>query len=78
MALLHSDLKDMGISSTGHRLTILKGVYHVKIKQNIPFEPDHYVPLCKSLPLDLELGLTRQPPNLARTMLPQHRPTLRA
>jgi hypothetical protein len=37
----------MGISSTGHRLTILKGVYTVKMKQNIAIEPDHYMPLCK-------------------------------
>ena len=47
VALLHSDLKEMGIPSIGHRLTILKSVYDVKIKQNVPIEPDHYVPLCQ-------------------------------
>jgi hypothetical protein len=47
VALLHSDLKDMGLSSIGHRLTILKAVYDVKVKQNIPVEADHYVPLCE-------------------------------
>jgi SAM domain (Sterile alpha motif) len=47
VALLHSDLKDMGLSSIGHRLTILKAVYDVKVKQNIPIEADHYVPLCE-------------------------------
>ena len=47
VALLHVDLKDMGLSSIGHRLTILKAVYDVKVKQNIPIEADHYVPLCE-------------------------------
>jgi len=46
VALLHSDLKEMGISSIGHRLTILKGIYDVKIKQNVIVEPEHYLPLC--------------------------------
>jgi hypothetical protein len=59
VALVHSDLKDMGISSTGHRLTILKGVYTVKMKQNIPIEPDHYVPLCKPLRPDLRAEADR-------------------
>ncbi|KIW03793.1 hypothetical protein, variant [Verruconis gallopava] len=45
MALLHSDLKEMGITSIGHRLTILKAVYDLKIKQHLPIEPDDYVPL---------------------------------
>lgn len=42
----HADLKDAGIASTGHRLTILKGVYNTKMKHNIPIEDEHYVPLC--------------------------------
>ena len=37
----------MGITSVGHRLTILKSVYDIKIKQDIPIESDHYVPLCE-------------------------------
>ena len=49
VALVHSDLKEMGINSIGHRLTILKGIYDVKVKQNVPIEPDHYLPLSKSL-----------------------------
>ncbi|MCJ1445020.1 MAG: Adaptor for signal transduction [Stictis urceolatum] len=48
IALRHDELKEMGVASVGHRLTILKGVYDVKIKQDIPIEADHYVPLCKS------------------------------
>jgi hypothetical protein len=46
VALLHDDLKSMGIASVGHRLTILKSVYDVKKAQDIPIESDHYVPLC--------------------------------
>lgn len=46
ITLLHADLKEMGITSIGHRLTILKGVYDVKIKQGVNVEPEHYVPLC--------------------------------
>ncbi|RFU28858.1 hypothetical protein B7463_g7475, partial [Scytalidium lignicola] len=45
VALQHEDLKQMGVTSVGHRLTILKSVYDIKIKQDIPIESDHYVPL---------------------------------
>ncbi|KAH8909726.1 protein kinase regulator Ste50 [Coniochaeta sp. PMI_546] len=45
VALLHDDLKSMGINSVGHRLTILKSVYDVKIAQDVPIESDHYIPL---------------------------------
>ena len=48
IALRHEELKEMGIISVGHRLTILKGVYDVKMKQEIPIESDHYIPPCKS------------------------------
>ena len=40
----------MGISSAGHRLTILKGVYDIKVKQDIPIEAEDYVPPCEYLP----------------------------
>ena len=46
-ALQHSELKELGVNSVGHRLTILKAVYEIKIRQNVPMEPDDYVPLCK-------------------------------
>ncbi|EKD20465.1 SAM domain-containing protein [Drepanopeziza brunnea f. sp. 'multigermtubi' MB_m1] len=45
VALQHEDLKQMGVTSVGHRLTILKNVYDIKTKQDIPLESDHYVPL---------------------------------
>lgn len=38
----------MGIATIGQRLAILKAVYNVKLIQNIPIEPDHYVPPCAS------------------------------
>lgn len=44
VALLHDDLKQMGINSVGHRLTILKSVYDVKKAQDVAIESDHYVP----------------------------------
>jgi hypothetical protein len=47
VALGHDDLKQMGISSVGHRLTILKSIYDVKKAQDVPIESDHYIPLCK-------------------------------
>lgn len=43
----------MGLHSVGHRLTILKAVYEIKVKQNVPIEPDHYVPLCEIHPSSL-------------------------
>ncbi|MCJ1250581.1 Adaptor for signal transduction [Trapelia coarctata] len=45
VALRHDELKEMGITSMGHRLTILKGVYDMKVQQDIPVETDHYIPL---------------------------------
>lgn len=50
VALQHDDLKQMGVTSVGHRLTILKSVYDLKVKQDIPIESDHYVPLCEHCP----------------------------
>ncbi|KAL8868559.1 MAG: hypothetical protein Q9198_008137, partial [Flavoplaca austrocitrina] len=44
IALKHEELKEMNILSVGHRLTILKGVYDVKVRQEIPIESDHYIP----------------------------------
>jgi len=44
---MHDDLKDMGINSLGHRLTLLKAVYETKMKQNVPIDEDSYVPLCE-------------------------------
>ena len=48
VALRHEELKEMGVASVGHRLTILKGVYDIKVKQDVPIEADHYIPLCEA------------------------------
>jgi hypothetical protein len=48
VALKHDELKEMGIASVGHRLTILKSVYEIKVNQGIPVESDHYIPQCES------------------------------
>jgi hypothetical protein len=49
IALKHDELKEMGINSVGHRLTILKAVYETKVKQDIPMDSDSYIPLCMEL-----------------------------
>lgn len=49
--LQQSNLKDMGITSVGHRLTILKAVYNIKLQHNVAIEEDDYVPLCEYLSL---------------------------
>lgn len=46
----------MGISSVGHRLTILKSVYDIKVKQDIPIEVDNYVPLCRFPRIDWQMA----------------------
>ena len=53
ISLQHAELKEMDVSSVGHRLTILKAVYEIKVKQNVPIEPDDYIPLCTFLPSSL-------------------------
>jgi protein STE50 len=40
-------LKEVGVATIGQRLAILKAVYQLKVAQQIRFEADHYVPLCK-------------------------------
>ena len=40
-------LREIGITSAGHRLEILKAIYRLKVDSGIPIEPEHYIPLCK-------------------------------
>ena len=47
IALRHDELKEMGMASVGHRLSLLKSVYEIKVKQDIPIDNEHYVPLCE-------------------------------
>lgn len=39
-------LKDVGVTTIGQRLAILKAVYQVKLAHNVPIDADHYVPPC--------------------------------
>ena len=41
-------LKEFGVATIGQRVAILKAVYQLKIAQNVPIEPDDYVPPCKT------------------------------
>lgn len=47
IALHHDELKELGVSSAGHRLKILKEVYNIKVHQDVPNEADDYVPPCE-------------------------------
>lgn len=50
VALNHDELRELGISSAGHRLTILKRIYEIKRKQGVSFYKDHYVPISMVAP----------------------------
>jgi hypothetical protein len=45
----HDALKDLDVSSVGHRLYLLKQIYNLKIAHGVKIEKDDYVPICKSL-----------------------------
>ena len=47
MVLTPDDLKEIGVTSAGHRLKILKKVYQVKRYQNVPFGTHDYIPESK-------------------------------
>jgi hypothetical protein len=42
----HDELKDLGVTSVGQRLAILKAVYALKQSQGITIEADDYIPPC--------------------------------
>ncbi|KAI9752082.1 MAG: hypothetical protein M4579_005767 [Chaenotheca gracillima] len=44
IALKHDELKELGMNSAGHRLTLLKKVYDMKVRQDVRIDSDHYVP----------------------------------
>ncbi|RPA98095.1 hypothetical protein L873DRAFT_1688691 [Choiromyces venosus 120613-1] len=41
----HEELRDVGVQSVGHRLTILKNVYNIKIAHGVPIDTGDYVPV---------------------------------
>ncbi|BGP15580.1 hypothetical protein JCM10213_005374 [Rhodosporidiobolus nylandii] len=48
----HSALKDVGIHSVGQRLAILRAVYDLKVRQNVPIEEGGWVPPSEEWDLD--------------------------
>ena len=50
----HDALKDLDVTSVGHRLYLLKQIYNLKIAHGIKFEKDDYVPICMILYLSSE------------------------
>ncbi|KIV86766.1 hypothetical protein PV11_02359 [Exophiala sideris] len=69
VALKHDELKEMGIASVGHRLTILKNVYDMKVNQDIPIEPDDYVPPTAEQNPQHEVATKEDITRLARSMI---------
>lgn len=45
VAISHDELRELGVASAGHRLTILKAVYEQKRRSGVRIEEGHYVPL---------------------------------
>lgn len=45
IAVTHDDLRELGVGSVGHRLTILKAVYEQKLRSGVKIEEGDYVPL---------------------------------
>ena len=45
IALGHDELRELGIASVGHRLTILKAVYEQKMRAGVKIEEGDYIPL---------------------------------
>lgn len=69
VALKHDELKEMGIASVGHRLTILKQVYDAKVNQDIPMEPDDYVPLSAEQNPQFEMATKEDIARIARSII---------
>lgn len=45
VALQHEELRELGVASVGHRLTILRAVYEQKMRGGVRIEDGDYVPL---------------------------------
>ncbi|KAI5121632.1 hypothetical protein M0805_001161 [Coniferiporia weirii] len=52
-------LKEIGISTIGQRLAILKAVYQVKVAHGVEIEPGHYVPPSEQDDIDEPINLNR-------------------
>lgn len=69
VALKHDELKELGIASVGHRITILKAVYEIKMEQDIPIDPDSYVPQSAEPNLQYDMATKDDMHRLARSIL---------
>lgn len=69
VALKHDELKELGIASVGHRITILKAVYDTKVNQGIPIDPDHYQPVSAAPDPQHDLATKEDTHRLARSIL---------
>lgn len=45
-SMTSEDLRSLGVSAIGQRLSILKAIYLVKLAHSVPLEEDDYVPPC--------------------------------
>lgn len=45
----HQTLKDLGITSVGQRLSVLRAVYELKLRDGITMAHDDYCPPCMSI-----------------------------
>ncbi|KAI0788857.1 hypothetical protein C8Q75DRAFT_192738 [Abortiporus biennis] len=60
LCLLDQDsLKEIGITTIGQRLAILKAVYMLKLAHNLPIEADHYVPPSEAEERQEQLSVER-------------------
>lgn len=69
VALKHDELKELGIASVGHRITILKAVYEIKIEQDIPIDPDSYIPQSAEPNPQYDMATKDDMHRLARSIL---------
>ncbi|RGB44081.1 hypothetical protein C1646_749064 [Rhizophagus diaphanus] len=60
----HEALKDLGIRSVGHRVSILKAIYNLKIQHNIPVEIGEYIP--PSAEFESAMSVTNGIPDLRK------------
>ncbi|KAL0580457.1 hypothetical protein V5O48_001527 [Marasmius crinis-equi] len=52
-------LKGVGVATIGQRLSILKAVYNLKVANNIPIEPDSYIPPSEAQDREEDLTLLK-------------------
>ncbi|CAG8548974.1 20897_t:CDS:2 [Cetraspora pellucida] len=60
----HEGLKDLGVRSVGHRISILKAIYNLKIQHNVPIELGQYVP--PSAEFESAMNVTNGVPDLRK------------